>query len=89
MSPNTVISLDTENNDKSPNPFIKRRKKKTSTLKVQWNFNFIKERKKNLALTYLMLKDWTFFLIGSGNKAKIAIVNRSIKHCTGGSSYDS
>lgn len=35
MSPNTVISLDTENNDKSPNPFIKRRKKKTSTLKVQ------------------------------------------------------
>ena len=30
MSPNTVISLDTENNDKSPNPFIKR-KKKTKT----------------------------------------------------------
>lgn len=31
MSPNTVISLDTENNDKSPNPFIKRKKKKLNT----------------------------------------------------------
>lgn len=39
MSPNTVISLDTENNDKSPDPFIKRRKKKKlntkSTMKLQ------------------------------------------------------
>ena len=32
MPPNTVISLETENNVKNPNPFIK---KKYSTLKVQ------------------------------------------------------
>ena len=90
MSPNTVISLDTENNDKSPDPFIKRRKKKkNSTLKVQWNFNFIKERKKKSSTDILNAKRLNIFLIGSGNKAKIATVNRSIKHCTGGSSHAS
>lgn len=42
MSPNTVISLDTENNDKSPNPFIKRKKKKKLNTKSTVNLQLHK-----------------------------------------------
>ena len=54
MPPNTVISLETENNVKNPNPFIK---KKYSTLKVQWIFfNFIEEKYKKSSTDKLNAK---------------------------------
>ena len=57
MSPNTVISLETENNAKNPNPFIK--KKKILNIKNTVNLlQFYRGKvQKNLAQTNLMLKD--------------------------------
>ena len=57
MSPNTVISPETENNVKNPNPFIK--KKKILNIKNTVNLlQFYRGKvQKNLAQTNLMLKD--------------------------------